>query len=521
MSLPYSKFVPVTAAIQSPAFTTEKKHMLLAMDNSLIGTGLPYLTYQGASAVKNFAADFGQEIPEYAAVSKYFGFLSKTGTAPEKLIVARWYKEAAAPFVRSGTPESVSALVAKASGTFTISFNDSAYQATANFADATSYSDIAQDLQTAIQANSAGGEAFTSAKVEYSTITHGFVITSGETGAEATTAGVSAGAAETDVSGMLGFASQVVSQGANAETFAEFCDRIYNANSAGYSITTLEDLSEDDIEPAVAWLQGSVGNQTLDTAVRLVFNISDKATAKALQSTLSEQGYTGYVVCYDPNGEYVNVLDCAICAAIDYNVANGAINFNFQPATGYTPITTLGTVVDYQQGQTNLSLAEELDNLCISYVYSVGFGENEEVLYGMGLMQGDFGTEDVQVNESALELDLQTRVMNAFVSLNKLKLQGEDAKEFISSVITPSFELFKNNGSIAQDGTLSDTDKNSIYQVTGNDAAADAVESNGYYFQVQDLTAEDIANRRVRILVCYLCGGVVNKLMVTNNIYGA
>ena len=95
MSLPYSKFVPITAAVQSPSFTVEKKHMLLAMDNPLIGASTPYLTYSGASALTNFKADFGSEIPEYTVVSKYFSFLSKTGTAPEKLIVARWYKEAA------------------------------------------------------------------------------------------------------------------------------------------------------------------------------------------------------------------------------------------------------------------------------------------------------------------------------------------------------------------------------------------------------------------------------------------
>lgn len=41
-------------------------------------------------------------------------------------------------------------------------------------------------------------------------------------------------------------------------------------------------------------------------------------------------------------------------------------------------------------------------------------------------MQGDFGTEDVQVNESWLENDLQTRIMNGFISLEKLKLQGTD-----------------------------------------------------------------------------------------------
>lgn len=166
-------------------------------------------------------------------------------------------------------------------------------------------------------------------------------------------------------------------------------------------------------------------------------------------------------------------------------------------------------------------MAEELDALCISYIYSVGFGDQQEVLYGMGLMQGSFGTEDVQVNESWLERDLQTQVMNGFISLEKLGLQGDDAKEFMSTIVTPSFEQGKTNGTIARNGKLSDTDRNTIYMITNNAAAADAVENNGYFFQVQDLTAEDIKARRVRIIVCYLCGGVVNQVRIINNIFGA
>lgn len=522
MSLPFRKFVPISATVQSAAFTVEKKHMLLAMDNALIGTGTPYKEYSGAAALTNFANDFGTGTADYTVAQKYFGFLSKTGTAPEKMIVARWYKNAAAPFVR-GTSEiaSVPELKSVANGSITITMDGTAFDAVVDLSSITSYSDVATALQTSIRANSGGGDAFTNATVSYSVITGGFIIMSGATGTAATIGAITAGKTGTDLSKMLGLADGEVSQGANAETFAEFCDRIYNANTAGFSITTTVDLSEDEIQAAVAWLQGSSGGQTIYSACRLVFNITDKTTAKAIQSTLKELSYTGYVICYDEYGEYVNALDCAIAAATDYQVANGALNFNFQPAVGYTPITKLGDVINYQQGQTNMSVAQELDDLCISYVYSVGFGTQEQVLYGMGLMQGAFGTEDVQVNEAALQTQLQTAIMNGFVSLNKIKLQGQDAKGFISTLITPVLDLFKTNGSIARAGTLSDTDRNSIYQATGNDGAADAVEQNGYYFQIQDLTQEDIDLRRVRVLICYLSAGVVNQIRIINNIYGA
>lgn len=523
MSLPYSAIVPISATVSSAAFTTEKKHMLLAMVNDLIPTSVPYLEFSGSSAMSDFGAYFGQNVPEYAQVQKYFGFLSKGGNAPEKVVVARWFKEAAAPFIKGGSDiNSVAGFAAVSDGSFGVNLNGVEYQLTGlDFSGKTSYSDIAEVIQTAIQANSAGGEAFTGATVSYNTVTKGFIITSGATGSEATIGAISEGTGGTDISGFLGMGNAVLSQGANAETFAQFCDRVYQANSAGYSITTLEALEEDDVVPAVQWLQSSAGGQTYNTVVRLVFNFTDKATALAVSSTLSALSYTGYVICYDPYGEYVNILDCAICASIDYQVANGAINFNFQPAVGYTAITGLGTVVDYQQGLTNSSLMNELNNACISTVYSVGFGTQEQVFYGYGLMNGAFGSEDVQVNESALEQALQVSIINALAALNKIKAQGNDAAALIGSLLGTPLEQFKDNGSIARNGVLSNTDRISIAQATGNADAADAVANNGYYFQIQPLTDEDIANRQVRVLICYLCGGVINQVRIINRIYGA
>lgn len=520
MSLPFSKFVPISAKVQSAAFVQEKKHMLLATTNALIGTGTPFKEYSGAAALTDFAKDLGKGTNDYTVAQKYFGFNSKTGNAPEKMVVARWYKTAATPFVKGTKPATVAELKLLSAAAFDITIGASTTTLTVDFSSITSYADAAQRIEAAINNYSTGGTAFTAATVEYNTVTGGFIINGGDSGAGETIA-VAAPTSGTDAREELGLLEPEVSAGANAETFAEFCDRIFNANTAGFSITTTETLTDTEITDAVAWLQGSVGGQTISTAARLVFNLADKATAKALQATLKELSYTGYVVCYDPNGEWVNALDCAIAASTDYQVANGSLNFNFQPAVGYTPVTTLGDVINYQQGRTNLSLAQELDDLCISYVYSVGFGTQQQVLYGMGLMMGAYGTEDIQVNESALQMSLQVAIMNGFVSLNKIKLQGQDAKGFVATLITPTFELFKTNGSIAMDGKLSDTDRNTIYQVTGNDSAADAVEQNGYYFQVQDLTEEDIRLRRVRVLVCYLAGGVVNQIRITDTIFGA
>lgn len=517
MSLPYSAIVSISGVVQSPDFVTEKKHMLLAVTSPLMPTSTSYLEFSGTSAVLNFGAYFGQSIPEYTQLQKYFGFLSKDGNAPEKVVVARWYNANTAAFIKGAKIENaLSVITAVTAGSFNISLDGVAKDITGvDFSSATSYSDVASIIQTALQTDFAGST------VAYNSITGGLIITSATTGSQSATAGVTTAASGTDVSVMLGLASAELSQGVDAETYAQFCDRIYHANTAGYSITTLNALTTDEITAAVQWLQTTTGGQTYDTAVRLVFNISDKTTAKTVSASLESAGYTGYVICYDPNNEYINILDCAICASIDYDVSNGAINFNFQPAVGYTPITTLGTVIDYQNGKTNISLMDELTSNYLSTVYSVGFGSQEQVYYGFGLMAGDFGSEDIQVNESALEQAIQVSILNGMTSLNKIPMRGTDANLLVGSLLTAPLERFKTNGSIAKNGTLSTLEKASISQATGNPNAADAVEQTGYFYMIHDLTEADIAARQVRVLICYLASGALNRVRIINKVYGA
>lgn len=517
MSLPFSSIVPITGVVESPAFTQEKKHMLLAMNTSLIPSGTSYLEFGGASALTDFASYFGKEVPEYGALTKYFGFVSKNGNAPEKALVACWYKEDTAPFTKGNKlTTSVSALKEITDGSFTITFNDTTEEITGlDFSTANAYSDVATIIQTALQTDFAG------TTVAYNSITGGFIITGATAGVEGTTGGVSAGETGTDVSELLGLKGATTSQGVNAETFADFCDRIYHANTGAFSITTLETLADTDITPAVAWLQTTLNGQSYNTVNRLVFNFTDKTTAKAIASTLDGLSYTGFVICYDPYGENVNILDCAICASIDYQIDGGAINFNFQPAVGYTAITTLGTVVDYQQGLTNSSLMQDLDNNKISCVYSVGFGTQEQVFYGSGLMAGDFGTESTQVDESALELAIQVSILNGLASLNKIPLRGDDATDLVSSLLATPIEQFIKNGVIAQGATLSTVERASVAQATGNANASDSLEMTGYYYKIYDLTEEDIAQKRVRVLLCYVASGCLNRVRIINKIYGA
>ena len=516
MSIPFYVIAPTTAKVVKPAFTAEKQHLILAVKNELIPTSVPYLVFTSAA---DYALSFGKD-KVYNALVKYFGFLSKSGLSPEKAVIMRWYDEDTAPFAIGGQmPDNGLAELKKITeGKLTVTFDGTAFEATAlDFSAANAYSDVATTLQAALQGNTGGGAAFTGATVEYNTTTGGFIITSGEKGAAAT---IAAFTGEAETLKALGLTSAILSQGVDKEDFSDFCERLADANPVGFTITTLETVTAADMLASAAWLQMTVENQTLYTVWKLAFNFADMDALSEFSGKVKDLSYTGLTLCYDPNGENVNILDAAISASTDYGVENGTKNYNYQPATGYTSVTKYGKVTEYQAGQTNLGVYNKLNGLGASFVYSVGYGDQEQTYYGTGVMLGDFATEDTQANQAGLESDLRLAVINGLNAVEKLKLRGTDAEETLAALVAPSFQKFQKNGAIAYNGELSTTDRISITQSFGSADAADAVESNGYFFRVESLTETDVAEKRRRIRYAYLAGGVINKVVFNASIYG-
>lgn len=516
MSIPFYVVAPTTAKVQKASFTKEKQHLLLAVKNSLIPTSEKFLVFESAG---DYALSFGKD-ETYNALIKYFGFLSKSATSPEKVVIMRWYDLDTKPFILGSSVDlknGLAKLKQIEDGSLTVKFDGSSYECSGlDFSGANSFSDVATTLQTAIRGNVGGGTIFTDATVEFNSIANALVITTGEAGKEHSVDNCTGDCLEE-----LGFRVQHLSQGVDAEFFTDFLDRVLDANPACFSISTNETLTNQDMIDACEWLQQIISNQTMNTRYKLVFNFDDKVNLKEVSDEIKAKSYTGITLTYDPNGEKVNILDCAITASTDYDAENSTKNYNFQPATGYTSLTNFGTVDSFQAGETNKGLYDELNNLGACFVYSIGFGVQEQTYYGTGIMLGAFGTEDIQANQAGLELDLQLAIVNALSAIEKVKLQGTDADDMISSMVNPSFIKFQKNGAIARNGTLSDTDRISITNAFGSPDSADCVAENGYYFRVETLNTTDVANRQRRVKYAYLAGGVVNKVVFSANIYGA
>lgn len=523
MSLPFSKFVSIATGVIKPAFTIEKKHLILGVACDKIPAINSIFEVTSGDVLK-LSQLFGENSKEVSALKKYFSFMGKTGDTTDKAIIARWFNVAQPATIfgdgKLATIEKIKTIASK----FVLKINGTSGTFEVNFKTVKTYSDVASIMKGAINKFESGGADFIKANVRFISAFDCFVIESGVPG-KGSTIEIMPVSGAGDVASKqllidLGFSKTINSSGVDTESYADFVRRIYAANTAGFAITTRENVDEADIINAVKFLGEVDEGQTINTRIKLIFNFTDIEKVKECAAVLSKTGCTGYVLTYDPFDEGVNILDAAIGGAVDFMSSNSAINFNFQKASGFTPITNFNHVHDFQNGITDASFTAELDKLKISYVYSVGIGTQESVMYGLGLMAGDFGSEDIQIGESYLEAKLQNAVMNALNSLPKIPLQGRDAKELIGLLLIPSFKSAVSASVIASGGKLSDSDKLTLTQSLGSDAVS-SVESNGYYFTVINPTDDDIKNRRLTVKYAYLASGVVNKLRITGSIFGA
>ena len=515
MALPQDKFVAVSSVVKKPDFKTEKPHIIFATCNSLFGADTPFIEIESEAEYKKLFGIMGGEA-EYKALQNYFAFTDKGGISPEKAVLIRWYKNGAPAFVMGEKCETqIEVLQTINSGSLQLKLDGVDFKIDGvKFDTAESFTSAAELLQAKINTI----EALKKVKVAFNPELQTFIITGGEIGKSHTIEILRA--EKNDIAEMLGLTGGKSSEGTDAETFAQFTERVFNINPVGFAITTCAEISDEDKKEAIKVLNTTRDGTSFNSKYKLIFNFTNKKAALKFAESLKDSGYTGYTITFDPLAEGVNILSAAIGACVDFETEGAAINFNFQKVRGFTPITNNNKVGNYQAGITDLDLTRELDKHKINYVYSVGVGSAYSICYGLGLMAGSFATEDVQLNENWLTKEIKTVVMNALLSLPKIALRGRGAVATLESLLVPVFTRAVKNGAVANGGTLSDSDKITLKNTMGEDVA-NTIEQLGYYWRVENLNPTDIEKRRVRIGVAYLTPGAINFVRVINNIYGA
>ena len=234
------------------------------------------------SSPKAVAAYFGEDTTEARMAAVYFAGYVNATHLPSKLLFARHAPAAVAAWLRGAAyGGDLIRLKAVADGGLTLAVNDTSVSVSnLDLATATSYSDVARLLQTALDAQLAG------IVVVYGSQTGAWQITSPTAGAESTITYASAPLSGTDLSALLGLGAQagaVLSPGLDAQTLSGSM-----TNVLGYARdwVTFSTAWEPGLQDKIALARWCAGYDT-----RFAYIMWDTDNAARIQGSPASAGY--------------------------------------------------------------------------------------------------------------------------------------------------------------------------------------------------------------------------------------
>ncbi|MDE7064491.1 MAG: DUF3383 domain-containing protein, partial [Desulfovibrionaceae bacterium] len=170
MAIPASQIVQVNPRLLAPGGTDLEFNGLLLSESSLIPSSQFVLPFPDPKSVGDY---FGLESPEYAAAQVYFLGYNNSFKKPRALYVARRVAEAAPAWLRGGAwSGTLEELKTAGTGGLRITVNGETVTArNVSFAMATSYSDVGQILQSALNADQTPGQPAAPARLTGGAIT--------------------------------------------------------------------------------------------------------------------------------------------------------------------------------------------------------------------------------------------------------------------------------------------------------------------------------------------------------------
>lgn len=170
VAIPASQIVQVNPRLLAPGGTDLEFNGLLLSESSLIPSSQFVLPFPDPKSVGDY---FGLESPEYAAAQVYFLGYNNSFKKPRALYVARRVAEAAPAWLRGGAwSGTLEELKTAGAGGLRITVNGETVTArNVSFAMATSYSDVGQILQSALNADQTPGQPAAPARLTGGAIT--------------------------------------------------------------------------------------------------------------------------------------------------------------------------------------------------------------------------------------------------------------------------------------------------------------------------------------------------------------
>ncbi|OWK42059.1 DUF3383 family protein [Fimbriiglobus ruber] len=471
MPIPISNYVAITSGIGAASnVSTRNLGALIITGNALVPTGV----------VKNFtsAADvgtyFGTGSEEYARAEFYFGWVSKDTTVPQQISFWFWNDDAATADLIYGASATyaLATFTAITSGELDLTMGGFTHTITGiNLGSAGSLAAVAADIQTAIQAYSAGGAAWTGATVAYDSTNSRFTLIGGATGADtiAVTTAVS-----NDLAGPLGWLTgAILSNGTAAQSIATNLNELISVsnNFGSFTTTFALALTLSNTTAAATW------NNSLTPNIQFIYSVNvTPANASTWNAALANIGGVSLTLQSPApvaTAEYPEMAPMMILAATDYTQRNSVQNYMFQQFALTPSVTTSAFQQTY-------------DALLINYYGQTQTAGQLLSFYQRGVMLGlpvNPSDQNVYADEIWFKDALGAALMNLLLALSQVPANAAGQVQILStlqSIINQA--LF--NGTISVGKTLSVNQQLYIAQVTGSSTAWKQVQNIGYWVNV-------------------------------------
>lgn len=464
-NIPSDRYVDITSGVGgASALSTRQLILRLFTTNELFPTN-SVVTFTSPSDLLSFLNGDSSSV-EYKQALQYFSYVSKSIRQPNRISFARWANVDTSAQVYGIKTATLDDLKLYTSADLDVTLGGSTFNASGiDFSTATTFADVANDLQVAIAALDA---SLASTTVVFDSASGGFNLDTNGTADGAISFASSTSGFLTDI----GWDSRAVfSEGISAQSITNVLDITEQISNDFLSISFIPDfdITTDTNDVEVSTWVSSKNFKYLYCAR------STKANSQAYFDDLGGFGGTS-VTLFDSDltEEYPWLQPAAESAAIDPAKPSSFPNYMFAPNSLLTAIVT------------SESEANTFDAIRMNYMGRTQEAGTELTWYQRGVLMGgstDALTMSVYVGEAWLKADLTAEFLNMFNALPSITPDAS-GKAIITSYLDASVARALNNGVILVGKTLTTTQKAYITQVTGDDNAFQNVQTDGYWYSV-------------------------------------
>lgn len=493
MPIPASQIVQVNPRIIAAGANNLEFNGLLLSKNSNIPAGT-VLQFTESGGVSDY---FGAESEEARLAAVYFLGYDNSFIKPKKLFIARFIDEDTAAFIRgAAVSATIDELKLITAGTLTLTLSKEISLSALDFSQATTYSDIAQTLQTAIRSSSEEETSAVNAVVQFSALYNAFIITSGDTGSASTVSFAGGDAAQS--LGLTEEAGAVISQGTDTQTPNQCMESIIDVTQNWVNFTTVFTAVEDEVLGFAEWAN-SKGVDYLfiyaDSDPRLLQPNNENTIA----AKIKDRNLGAVAGCY--SGQEYAVFIMAIGASIDWNRQNAIVTTAFKAQSGLPA------------NATNATDASNLISQGMNFIGDYATRNDNFIFQYPGQMFGSYAWIDAYWGSVWIKNQIQAACMQGFESAGRVPY-NDRGYTLVRAWIQDPVNRALNNGVIDAGIVLSEAQKTQVNQEVGRDVAG-SIESTGYFLEVKDPGANARTGRESpQINFYYTYGGSINELNI-------